>query len=84
MRSVISLAASTLILGLFLYFKLLPYSNRLAIKYQAAYTFLEKIYKPILKLAGSFIRPLKVGHGLSIDMSQIALLILLLIIINSL
>jgi len=84
MRTGISLLASVLILGLFLYFKLLPYHNRLAKKYQGIYKFLEKIFEPLLNLLNRVIKPLQIGQGLSIDLAQIALLILLLITINSL
>lgn len=84
MKTLLSLFASILIVGLFLYFKLLPHHNRLANKYQGIYKFLEKIFKPVLNLLSSFIKPLQIGQGLSIDVAQIALLILLLITINSL
>lgn len=84
MKTLLSLVSSILIIGLFLYFKILPYHKRLANRYQGIYRFLEKIFKPVLNILSSFIKPLQIGQGLSIDLAQLALLILLLITINSL
>lgn len=84
MKAILSFLSSILIVGLFLYFKLLPYHSRLSNPHQRIYRFLEKIFKPVLNLLSSFIKPLQIGQGLSIDLAQLVLLVLLLITINSL
>jgi len=69
-----------LIVGLFLYSKLLPYKDRLNQKYAGVFNFFNKIFTPLLNGLKSLVKPFQVGQGLSVDMSQIVLLILFLII----
>ncbi len=71
-----------LIIGLFLYSKLLPYKDRLNNKYRGFFNFFNTIFEPIFNLMKRFIKPFQVGAGLSVDMTQIVLLILLLMISN--
>ena len=70
-----------LIVGLFLYSKLSPYKDRLDIKYKKVFNFFNSIFKPILGLLSRFFKPFQVGVGLSVDMTQIVLLIILLFFI---
>lgn len=72
-----------LILGLFLYSKLLQHKEKLSPKYRNLFDIFQNIFAPVLNGLKSFIPPFEVGPGLSIDMTQIVLLVLLLII-NSL
>ena len=74
---------NVLIVGLFLFSKLLPYKDRLDSNYKGVFGFFENIFTPLSKALGSFIKPFQVGQGLSLDMTQIVLLILLLVL-NSL
>ncbi len=67
-------------MGLFLYSKLLPHKDKLYGQYKGTFNFFNSIYSPIFRGLSSRIKPLGVGQGLSVDMTQIVLLIILLII----
>lgn len=73
------LIINILIVGLFLYSKLLPYEERLTGQYKQTFNFFKSIFKPVLSLF-SGIKPFQVGTGLSVDMTQILLLIILLVL----
>ncbi|MVT07522.1 hypothetical protein [Chitinophaga tropicalis] len=75
----IHLAINILIVGLFLYSKLLPYQDRLTGQYRQTFNFFSSIFKPVLSLF-SGIKPFQVGTGLAVDMTQILLLIILLVL----
>lgn len=70
------------IIGLFLYSKLLPYKDRLNKKYLGVFNFFNSVFSPILRLLNRFTKPVQVGQGLSVDMSQIVLLMVFLLILN--
>jgi len=70
-----------LIIALFLYSKLLPHKDKLDLKYKKIFGFFQSIFEPILNLFKKFIKPFQVGSGLSVDVSQIVLLLILLIFI---
>jgi hypothetical protein len=71
---------NVLIIGLFLYSKLLPYKDKLMSQSKSAFDFFNGIFTPILNGLKSFFKPFEVGTGLSVDMTQIVLLIILLIL----
>ena len=71
-----------LIVGLFLYSKLLPYKEKLNGQYKGIFNFFNSIFSPLLNGLKSLVKPFQVGNGLFIDMTQIILLILLLFINN--
>lgn len=71
------------IVGLFLYSKLIPYQNQLNEQYKKVFNFFSSVFNPILNILKRIIKPFQVGKGLSVDMTQIILLILLLIIVNT-
>lgn len=73
---------SILIIGLFLLSKLLPYKDKLSPKYRKAFDFFNSVLSPTLNLLKKIIKPIQVGTGLSVDMSQIVLLVVLLIALN--
>jgi hypothetical protein len=83
MRLIVTFIFDILIIGLFLYSKLLPYKDKLTGRYLSIFNFFEKLFVPILQFFKSFAKPAQVGTGLAVDMSQIILLILFLIVINS-
>ena len=62
----IKVSLNLLIVGLFLYSKLLPYKNSLV--------------TPIFNFLKKFFTPFQVGQGLGVDMTQLVLLIILLIL----
>lgn len=78
---ILKLVLEILIVGLFLYSKLTPYNDRLNVNHKKVYNFFNSIFKPILSFLSRFFKPFTVGVGLSVDMTQIVLLILLLIIL---
>jgi uncharacterized protein YggT (Ycf19 family) len=82
MKLVLIYIVNILIVGLFLYSKLLPYKDKLKPNYKSVFDFFNKVFTPLLNLLKRFIKPFQVGQGLAVDMTQIVLLILLLIILN--
>ena len=73
---------NVLILGLFLYSKLLPYKDRLDNRYKSVFNFFNSVLTPLLNLLKKVFNPFKVGQGLSVDMTQIILLVVFLILLN--
>lgn len=71
-----------LIVGLFVYSKLTPHKARLEGNYLKTYNFFEKIFEPVLNLLRSIAKPVQVGTGLAVDMSQILLLLILLLLLK--
>ncbi|MBS7231678.1 YggT family protein [Flavobacterium psychroterrae] len=71
-----------LIIGLFLYSKLLPYKDKLNPKYRNIFDFFNSIFSPILNFLKKMIKPFQVGVGLAVDMTQIVLLIIFLMLLN--
>lgn len=69
----------TIIIALFLYSKLLPHKDKLDLKYKKIFGFFQSVFEPILNFLKKMIKPVQVGTGLSIDMSQLVLLVILLI-----
>ncbi len=83
MIKLIPILINILIVGLFLYSKLLPYKDKLNLQYKKIFDFFNSIFSPIFNFLKNIVKPFQVGIGLSVDMSQIILLILFLIILNS-
>lgn len=79
---ILPLIANIFIIGLFLYSKLLPHKDKLNQKYKGVFNFFQRIFSPVLNFLGRFFKPAQVGTGLSIDMTQLILFILLLLIVN--
>jgi hypothetical protein len=77
----IKILISVLIVGLFLYSKLLPYKDKLSLQYKGIFSFFDALFTPIFNFMRKFIKPFQVGFGLSVDMTQIVLLIILLILL---
>lgn len=71
-----------LIVGLFLYSKLLPYKDKLTSQNKAIFDFFNSIFSPIFNFLKPMIKPFQVGVGLSVDMTQIVLLIIFLMLLN--
>ena len=79
MRLFLYILVNVLIVGLFLYSKLIPYKNRLTGRYLKAFNFFESIFNPFLNFLKKIAKPAQVGNGIAVDMSQIILLFLLLL-----
>ncbi len=82
MSRLMPILLSTFIVGLFLYSKLLPYKDKLNPQYKKVFDFFNSIFSPIFNFLKNLINPFQVGTGLSIDMSQIVLLIIFLFLLN--
>ena len=82
MIRLIPILINVFIVGLFLYSKLLPYKDKLNPQYKRVFDFFNNFFSPIFKFLKNIVKPFQVGLGLSVDMSQIILLILLLILLN--
>jgi uncharacterized protein YggT (Ycf19 family) len=78
----IPILINILIVGLFLYSKLLPYKDKLNPQYKKIFDFFNSIFSPIFNFLKNIIKPFQVGLGLAVDMSQIVLLIILLMLLN--
>lgn len=70
------------IVGLFLYSKLLPYKDKLDNQYKKIFNFFDQLYAPIFNFLKSIAKPVQVGNGLFVDMTQIILLLIFLLIQN--
>jgi hypothetical protein len=81
MKLIIVYIVNILIVGLFLYSKLLPHRDKLNPKYKGVFDFFNKIFTPLISFMKRFIKPFQVGQGLAVDMTQILFLILLLMIL---
>lgn len=81
MTKLIPILISILIVGLFLYSKLLPYKDKLNPQYRNVFDFFNNIFTPFLNFLKNIVKPFNVGIGLSVDMSQIILLLLFLLLL---
>ncbi|CAA9201662.1 hypothetical protein FLACOL7796_03876 [Flavobacterium collinsii] len=71
-----------LIVGLFLYSKLLPYKDKLNPQYRSIFDFFNSIFSPLFNSLKTMIKPFQVGAGLAVDMTQILLLVIFLMLLN--
>jgi hypothetical protein len=83
MKIILPIILNALIIGLFLYSKLLPYKDKLDNQYKGAFDFFNSVFTPVLNFLKKFVTPFQVGQGLSVDLTQIILLILLLMFLNT-
>jgi hypothetical protein len=82
MMMILPLVLNVFVVGLFLYSKLLPYRDKLNYQCKGIFNFFNTVFTPVLNLIRKLVRPFQVGQGLSIDLTQIILLILLLVLLN--
>jgi hypothetical protein len=78
MKLLLILLLNILIIGLFLYSKLLPYRDKLNERYRKIFEFFNSLFGPLFNLLKGLFKPFQVGIGLSVDMTQIVLLLILL------
>lgn len=83
MIKIIPILVSFLIIGLFLYSKLLPYQDKLSPKYKKVFELFNKIFSPIFGFLKKRMQPFQVGTGIYVDMSQLVLLVVFLLLVNS-
>jgi hypothetical protein len=82
MSIIFYLLINVVIIALFLYSKLTPYKTNLTGRYQTSFLFFERLFQPVLDLLRKIAKPVIVGNGIAVDMSQIILLVLFLIILK--
>jgi hypothetical protein len=82
MRLIIPILINILIVGLFLFSKLLPHKDKLNPQYKKIFDFFNRIFLPIFNFLKNIVKPFQVGMGLSVDMTQIVLLIIFLMLLN--
>lgn len=82
MMRLIPILINILIVGLFLYSKLLPHKDKLNPQYKKIFDFFNSVFTPIFNFLKNIVKPFQVGIGLSVDMSQIVLLIIFLMFLN--
>jgi uncharacterized membrane protein YjfL (UPF0719 family) len=82
MKLLLYIFLNVLIVGLFLYSKLTPYKDRLTGRYLKTFNFFNAIFNPILSIFKPLARPMQVGNGIAVDLSQIILLIILLVVLK--
>lgn len=80
MRLICTLIVDVFIIGLFLFSKLVPYKDKLNERYKKVYKFFSNFFDPALTFLRTFAKPFPVGQGISIDLSQVVLLVLFLLI----
>jgi hypothetical protein len=83
MITIIPVLVSLLIIALFLYSKLLPYQDKLNPRYKQVFDFFNKLFAPIFGFLKKRIQPFQVGTGIYVDMSQLILLVVFLLLLNS-
>jgi len=76
------LLLNILIIGLFLYSKLLPYKDKLNPNYKKVFGFFGRIFNPLFNILKKIFTPYPVGGGVGIDMTQIVLLVIFLVILK--
>jgi hypothetical protein len=79
---IIKIFIQILIVGLFLYSKLLPHKDKLNPQYRSIFDFFNSVFSPIFNFLKTMIKPFQVGIGLAVDMTQIVLLIIFLMLLN--
>lgn len=79
---IVFIILNILIIGLFLYSKLLPYKDKLDGQYKGLFDFFARLFEPMLNFLRGFIKPFQVGQGLAVDMTQIVLLIIFLMLLR--
>jgi hypothetical protein len=82
MMKLFPIVLNILIVGLFLYSKLLPYKNKLTPQYKKIFDFFNSVFSPIFNFLKNIIKPFQVGNGLFVDMTQVVLLIIFLLLLN--
>lgn len=82
MKLLLYIFVNVLIVGLFLYSKLTPFKDRLTGSYLSTFKFFDAIFDPILAIFKPLARPMQVGYGIAVDLSQIILLIILLVVLR--
>lgn len=82
MKSLFIVVLNAFIIGLFLYSKLLPHKANLDSKYNRIFSFFNNVFSPVMIFLNKYIKPFQVGRGLSVDMTQIILLVFFLLLLN--
>ena len=60
---IVPIVLNILIIGLFLYSKLLPYKDKLNPQYKKIFDFFNSLFTPIFNFLKNIIKPFQVGFG---------------------
>ncbi|GEM55104.1 hypothetical protein B0A58_07600 [Flavobacterium branchiophilum NBRC 15030 = ATCC 35035] len=82
MRTLLHFFIIIVIVGLFLYNKLLPYKEKLNPQYKKVFSFFDAIFSPVFEILKSIFKPVQVGYGLFVDMTQVIVLLILLFLLH--
>jgi len=79
MKIMLSFILIFLVIGFFLYIKLVPYKDKLDAKHLRIFIFFERIFQPILSFLKLYLKSYKVGDGIALDLGQIVIILVLLL-----
>jgi hypothetical protein len=82
MRTILYIFVCVAIVALFAYSKLTPHKAKLTGQYLKIFSFCETAFTPVLDLLRKIAKPVQVGNGIAVDISQIILLLILLLILK--
>ncbi len=82
MNLLLSYILIILVIGFFLYIKLIPFKDKLDDKHLRIFNIFEKLFQPMLLFFKSNIKPYKVGEGIALDLGQVIVILILLLFIN--
>ena len=82
MRNLFAYIIILLVIGFFLYIKLVPYKDKLDNKFLGVFNFFHGLFHPILNFLKGYIKPYQVGMGLAIDLSQVIILAVFLFLLK--
>jgi len=82
LRTIVPLLLMAMIVGLFIYSKLKIYESQLDSRFYKAFNIIKKVIEPILELIRRVVKPYRVGPNISLDLSQLILLLALLLVLK--
>lgn len=84
MRDILPFVFIFLVLGFFLYIKLVPFKDKLDAKHLRVFIFFDRLFQPILNFLKHYLKPYKVGNGIALDLGQVVIMLVLLLFIVTL
>lgn len=82
MKGIVQIIGVALIVSLFFYDKTKKYEDQLDAGYLKYFRICKSLFDPIMVFINRYIKPVKMGNGISIDVSHIIILLILLLIIR--
>lgn len=82
MKIILIILLNITVLAIHLYIKILPVKDKLYPRYKNYFKHFDALASRILNFIKRVVNPLKIGHGLVIDLSSFMLLIIILVLLN--